>query len=58
MNESARNRARRKRGISPDDVLTCPYCGKEFLRGDLHGSRKYCSEECSEKMYQQKRQEK
>ena len=47
--ENARNCARRKRGISPDDVLICLYCGNEFLRGDRHGSVKFCSDECRDK---------
>ena len=49
IREEARERARKKYGISSEDVLTCPTCGKEFVRGDRHGSMKYCSKECSDK---------
>ena len=60
----AHNNARRNMGlkrkrakIKPDDVLVCPYCNTEFVRGDRHGSMKYCSPECSKaaKKEQQKK---
>lgn len=45
----ARERGRAKNNISNDDVLTCPLCGKSFVRGNRHGGIKYCSEECAAK---------
>lgn len=43
-----RNRelGRRRSGTSPDDILVCPNCGKEFVRGDRHHSEKYCCSTC------------
>ena len=43
---TAKEKARVKNKISEDDILICPRCGKEFVRGNNHGSRKYCTPEC------------
>ena len=42
-----RERMRKKSTITPEDVLICPWCKKEFVRGNRHGLAKYCSPECS-----------
>lgn len=47
--------ARKKAGISEDDILICPNCNKEFRRGDRHGMVKYCSDECRYEMTLKKR---
>jgi len=35
-----------------EKTRTCPVCGKEFI---IKGKRKYCSEECSEKVCSQRK---
>ena len=42
---------RRRLGVFDDDVLLCPYCKTEFVRGNKHGSRKYCSTRCANEMH-------
>ena len=46
----AKEKNRKAKGISEDDILVCPCCKKEFVRGNRHGCRKYCSPECSYEM--------
>lgn len=46
----AKVKHREESGISDDDVLVCPCCKKEFVRGDRNGNAKYCSTACSYEM--------
>lgn len=48
---------RKRRGGSPDDVLTCGWCKKEFSRSGADGGYKYCSTECAEAAKNQRQRE-
>lgn len=48
---------RKKCGISDDDILVCPNCKKEFVRGNRHGTVKYCSPECAYEIKMKQRRE-
>jgi dUTP pyrophosphatase len=58
IREEAKANARKESGISSEDVLICPNCGKTFVRGDRHGGMKYCSRECSEARWKNTRKKK
>ncbi len=58
IRNDARERNRKAKGISPDEIITCPACGKQFQRGNRHANIKYCSPECSLKRHRVTRKKK
>ena len=46
-----RDKFRKQSGVTSETEVICRGCGKPFLIGSGHASRKYCSPECRERSY-------
>ena len=49
----SRERVRNLRKARATEVRVCPVCGNEFLLGDGHAGRKFCSDACREERHRE-----